>query len=306
MSEEGLKIQFPVLGWEQFLTARKGMLDEYDRARTKAQSHKVETYQGKVAEAQFRKWLKNFLPQRYGVASGQIISQGMKAHEKAPEFDVIIYDALNAPVLWINEDADTADQGRKMALPAEHVLGVLEVKSRLQSRTVVDAISHLSELMPLMKGEDNPSERYKLYLPRSFFCGIIFFELTREDSRDSSTLLRLTDSVGLKNFYGGIVLRASGHYSDASGRLQLLRAPDTVEDAFSVTAKKERIDLFSHASFSKSIPFYDINIQTMLIWSEMFFSQFAFDMVALLDGTYEHGRLSSFHGLGVPFGKRSA
>jgi hypothetical protein len=49
-------------GWKQFLTSRKKMLSAYDRAKETAKAHEVETHQGVVAEAQFRKWLSDFLP----------------------------------------------------------------------------------------------------------------------------------------------------------------------------------------------------------------------------------------------------
>ena len=68
--QEKLKIEFPSQGWKQILTARKEMLDAYDRAREQARAHEVETYHGRVAEAACRKWLGGFLPKRYGVTSG--------------------------------------------------------------------------------------------------------------------------------------------------------------------------------------------------------------------------------------------
>jgi hypothetical protein len=89
-----LQIEFPVQGWKQFLTSRKEMLDAYDRAREKAKSHEVEVFHGKVAEAELRKWLSSFLPKRYRVTSGYIVSLGLKSTEKTPHFDVIIYDQL--------------------------------------------------------------------------------------------------------------------------------------------------------------------------------------------------------------------
>ncbi|MBI4459393.1 MAG: hypothetical protein HY648_04975 [Acidobacteria bacterium] len=91
MSEEQkLKPQFPVQGWKQFLTYRKEMLDIYDSAREKAKSHPVETFHGFAAEAQFRKWLEDFLPKRYGVTSGYIVSPGFGETEKTRHFDVIL------------------------------------------------------------------------------------------------------------------------------------------------------------------------------------------------------------------------
>jgi hypothetical protein len=36
----------------------------------------------------------------------------------------------------------------------------------------------------------------------------------------------------------------------------------------------------------------------MLMWNEFHFSQFGFDLIARMQGTYEVGRISSFHGMG--------
>src|ERR1019366_2487940 len=121
-------------GWKQFLTSRKHMLDAFDDARTKAKAHEVETYQGEVAEAKFREWLSDFLPKRYGVTSGYIVTQRIGSVQTLPHFDVIIYDALNSPVLWIERHPDASRSGSSRAIPAEHVLGVLEVKSSLNSK----------------------------------------------------------------------------------------------------------------------------------------------------------------------------
>jgi hypothetical protein len=41
-------------GWQQFLTAKKEMLDAYDSAKKKGAKRKVQTLHGKVAEAEFR------------------------------------------------------------------------------------------------------------------------------------------------------------------------------------------------------------------------------------------------------------
>jgi len=72
-----LHIQIPNQGWKQFLTGRDEMLAAYDRARVHSSKRTVQTGHGNVAEAQFRKWLSEFLPKRYGVTSGFIISQGV-------------------------------------------------------------------------------------------------------------------------------------------------------------------------------------------------------------------------------------
>jgi hypothetical protein len=57
-------------GWRQLLTCKKELLDAFDRARQHSRAHEVETYHGIVAEAQFRNWLSDFLPKKYGVTAG--------------------------------------------------------------------------------------------------------------------------------------------------------------------------------------------------------------------------------------------
>ena len=120
-------LKIPTQGWRQILTPRKEMLDAFDKARDQAKSSEVETYHGKVAEAEFRKWLTGFLPKSFGVTSGYIISAGLCSQDKIPHFDVIIFDALQSPILWIENNPDSSDQGRSRAIPVEYVKAVLEV-----------------------------------------------------------------------------------------------------------------------------------------------------------------------------------
>jgi len=42
-----------------------------------------------------------------------------------------------------------------------------------------------------------------------------------------------------------------------------------------------------------------VHIGALLMWSESGFAQFAFDLVALLQGKYRSGYMSSFYGLGT-------
>ncbi len=161
------------------MTGRQEMLSAFDRVREQSKAHEVETFHGNVGEAECRKWLSGFLPKRYGVTSGYIASPGLPSTNKTPHFDVIIYDQLELPVLWIEGTPDASEQGRSLAIPVEHVYAVLEVKSSFTPATVKDAIEHFGDLRPLMKGPDSFDERYKLHLPPTFSCGMIFYELRR-------------------------------------------------------------------------------------------------------------------------------
>ncbi len=197
-----LKIEFPSQGWRQVLTARKKMLDAYDRARDQARSHAVETYHGNVAEAVVRNWLAGFLPKRYGVTSGYVVSPGMPSTERTPHFDVIIYDQIESPILWIEEDPDTSPHGRSLAIPVEHTRAVLEVKSSFSLKTVREATEHLEELLPLLQSCDLPTEPYKLSLPRTFCCGCVFFELRRDSANSDAALAAVVEGAKLRGYRG--------------------------------------------------------------------------------------------------------
>jgi len=287
MSEK-LKIEFPAQGWKQFLTSRKEILDAFDRAKQKAKAHEVETFHVNVAEAELRKWLSGFLPKRYGVTPGYIVSPGLKSSEKTPHFDVIIYDQLEAPVLWVEDTPDVSPQGRSLAIPVDYVRCVLEVKSTFSSSNVQDAMTHLKDLLPLMGGPDDPQERYKLHLPATFCCGLVFFDLNEEQQFSEAALAKLIAGVELR------ILRGHGHRKDVTGKMSLLRSETPIES----TIGKKKSSLLN-VGMTQSVKITDnLHFGAMLMWSEFHFSQFGFDLIAMMQGTYEVGRLSSFHGMG--------
>jgi hypothetical protein len=188
-----LQIKFPSQGWKQILTARKEILDAYDSAREKAKVHEVETFHGRVLEGESRKWLTAFLPKRYGVTSGYVVSSGIPSGVKAPHFDVIIYDQLDSPVLWTEENPDGSAQGQSRAIPVEYVCAVLEVKSNFSAVDTRAAIEHLRDLLPVMSGLDQADERYKIHLPPRFFCATVFAELRKEALRSDATLAAMIE-----------------------------------------------------------------------------------------------------------------
>jgi hypothetical protein len=289
-----LKIEFPAQGWKQFLTSRKEMLDAFDSARAKSRAHEVETFHGKVAEAELRKWLSSFLPRRYGVTPGYIVSPGLKSSQRTPHFDVIIYDQLESPVLWVEDSPDVSPQGRSLAIPVEHVRCVLEVKANLSSTTSGDAIDHLKDLLPLMGGPDEAGEKYKLHLPATFCCGLVFFDLKQEHQFSEAALSKLIAGIELRGFFGGVVLRGEGHQKDVTGKLSLLRSETPIES--SIGKSKQSL---LHFGMTESVKITDsLHFGAMLMWTEPNFSQFGFDVLAMMQGTYEVGRLSSFHGMG--------
>jgi hypothetical protein len=294
--QEKLNIQLPSQGWKQILTARTGMLNEYDRAREQARSHEVETYHGRVAESACRKWLGGFLPKRDGVTSGYVVSPGLGSGDKTPHFDVIIYDQLESPILWIEDNADTSSQGESRAIPVEHVRAILEVKSTFSAKTVRAALKHLRDLSPLLGHVDSPTDAYKLHLPPTFCCGLLFFELREVEAKSDESLSALIESNDIRGYVGGAILRAEGHTLPQTGRLCLAQLANPFEGTTALGTCQLDVGL------SASVPLAEnVHIATKLAWSESGFAEFAFDLVAMVQGTYEPGRLSSLYGIGGRF-----
>jgi hypothetical protein len=125
--------------------------------------------------------------------------------------------------LWVESNPDVTHQGASRAIPVEYVSAVIEVKARFNSKNVKEAIDHLADLLPLMSGTDAPEEPHKLHLSDLFCCGVVFFQLYKEDDRNRAALKSMVEGLSrsLHHFFGGIVLRAESHTSPNTGKLTL-------------------------------------------------------------------------------------
>lgn len=78
-------------------------------------------------------FLKTHLPKRYGVTKGEVITkEGLHSHA----IDIIIYDAINCPVLYAEKTS---------ILPIEGVYGIIEVKSSLSKSEFDDAAEKITK-----------------------------------------------------------------------------------------------------------------------------------------------------------------
>ena len=109
-----------------------------------ALSQPVPTHHGNVGEAAVRDWLTAFLPKRFGVTSGHIRKQGFADSHVTSHFDVIVYDQIEAPVLWIESNPDKSPGGLSRIIPAENVRAVIEVKASLSNESAKAAVAKLS------------------------------------------------------------------------------------------------------------------------------------------------------------------
>lgn len=271
------------------------MLARFDSAKNKDKKHKTETYHGKVAEAELRNWFRTFLPKRYGVTSGYVISPNLQGKEGFPHFDVIIYDQLESPILWTEENPDTTTQGSSTAIPVEYVRAVLEVKARWTADAAKKALVHLHDLDPLLQSIDDPSKPYKTHLSPNFFCGVIFFEICAEDEFSPSLLNKLVDP-NLRGYIGGIVLRGENLPLELAGKIELF----TTNQPQSTEIGKNKGSLIRQNTlpFSKSTQISENeHFGAMISWTGAAFSMWAFDILALLNGTYRKGFRSSMYGM---------
>jgi hypothetical protein len=97
---------------------------------------------GLIAENVFRKMLRETLPLRYGVARGKVINSKGKL---TGHLDVIIYDAMNYPALFI-------DDNHNQILPIEGVYVVIEVKSNTTKTSLAEAFQELSSVRTIHPG----------------------------------------------------------------------------------------------------------------------------------------------------------
>ncbi len=107
---------------------------------------------------------------------------------------------------------------------------------------------------------------------------------------DFAALDELTEAASLRGFYGGYILRIDTLGKYYSGKISLIKessdhAPNNTSLFFWSTSKSKKIE--------------NNYFKTQLFHSESHFSEFAFDIIALLKGTYHPNILSSFYGMGT-------
>jgi len=280
-------------GWEEFISSKEEMLAQYDRAKTKQLNRPIQVNAGRVAEAEFRKWLSNFLPKKYGVTSGYVISQGFTDEQKLLHYDVIIYDQLNSPILWVESNPDNSEQGSIRAIPAEYVHGILEVKSTMSMKSCKEAVKKLDELKPLLEKNDEDDIRYRKFFPPNFMMGIIFFELLKKDQKDIGMLDILMTKDFYKGYMSALVLRGEGLKTINSGMiLQLGGKGELLNDQ-----KHSDSLLVPPTPYSISIPIENEEyLTTLLYWAASMFSMYVFGMLGMMEGTNKSGMMASMHG----------
>jgi hypothetical protein len=277
-----------VQGWREFIAEKHDLLRAYSSAYEKAAGRPIKTIEpGRVAEGVFRNWLAGFLPARYGVTSGYIISPGFTDEVPIMHFDVIIYDRLESPVLWRENNPDLSEQGHSRPIPVEHVLAVLEVKSTLTKATALDAIDKLHQLDPLLAQIDDPDEYYPKYLSSKFVCGVVFF---KTDPSNRTSVLTPLIAPDLRGYFGGVVLSsATDPYCDEAAQIELTPCEDPLPET------NETV-LSSVIIFPPSREVAGQHFSVLSMWQPNSFAFFAYALLARLRGTFRPGFAPTGHG----------
>lgn len=291
-----LSKRYGTIGWQEFLRQKKDILNEYDSAKESNANRPVQTEHGNVAEASFRKWLREYLPKKYGITSGFIIPDVRSINYVLRHFDVIIFDVLNSPVLWGSNNPDKSDQGRSRAIPAEYVHAVLEVKATFNATSIKETMEKLQELSD-----------YRAYLPEHFVSGGIFFEV-REKGQSSCKMAEGLFREGIPGYFGGLILRAEGLDPNLTGYYVLHDSDKETIDTMPLVRDIGRLERNDQgqptltkqgdcldASNKDGVWHFDKGYSPIvnnvhLNWAYNSFPRFFIDLLERLQGTYDQNK----------------
>ncbi len=299
LSQNKNEISYGTIGWKEFHNNRKRILNDFDIAKGFTVSHPVKSNHGLVGEEIIRNWLSSFLPKKYGVTSGYIISDIICEKYQLKHFDILIYDSINAPVLWVEPPNNKIDQNAKMALPSKFVFAAMEIKSSLQVRSVNESLEKLHEL-----------DEFSITFPKNFSSWLIFFDLDPKQANNKKLLPSLLPENPIIGFRGGIILRCSIN-ENMSGLIRIFKSSSTSDKDKLILPIVKNIDDINisrsengelklppqvsamffdgpdkrwYGSKQFSSFFQRNNIGVGIDWSLNSFSRFAIDLLLALEG----------------------
>lgn len=293
--------RYGLFGWKEFHNTRREILSEFDRAKGYGVSRPVRTEHGNAGEAALRRWFSNYLPKKYGVTSGYIIPDIMATEYKLYHFDLLIYDEISSPILWINGDYDHSEQGKRRAIPAKHVRAAFEIKASLTSQSAREALSKLSEFNYLEN-----------HLPSIFSCGTLFLDLDATQVNNKTILPNLIPSNPIIGYWGGLILRCSLD-QEMTGLFELIPLSENNDEAKSleipIASNLDQLKIHRNADGNVTISEQGAGVMAFagpdgkwhfskqygpiiygklfglhLAWSYNTFAKFALDLLSRLEG----------------------
>jgi len=118
-----------------------------------------------------------------------------------------------------------------------------------------------------------------------------------DDASSELALGMMVNGISLRGFFGGIVLRGEGHTAPVTGWIALTQS----EKAIDLKLDGKPGHLLDWGSTKTVEVAEKVHIGGWIDWAEFYFAKFAFDLIAMIQGTYQPNRLSSLYGYGSSF-----
>ncbi|MFP4496781.1 MAG: DUF6602 domain-containing protein [Vulcanimicrobiota bacterium] len=274
-----------IAGWRWFVPRKSEMIQKFQELKGENSGKDAQI----IAENLFKEWLASFIPRRYNVDSGYIVSEKYKKGEY-PYFNILIYDQTEAPELW-----KTASDGKKFrVIPPEFVYAIFEVRPELTPETAMDTINKLKEVKPYLERIESVEETYKKYLPGKFFMGSVFFEIKREQEFNKEVLNNLNPRELLRGCFGSIVLSGENKDKDLTCWIE----QGIIDKDLKSRVGKNGKSIFENICYSDSYNYVeDKQIFVTSDWEYTQFAIFAVDIIHLLNNPFELARELELFGI---------
>lgn len=270
--------RFKHIGVDAFLTMRKKLLYDYEVAKDQTHDDAAKVEHGNVGESVVRNWLEEFLPKRFGVCKGYIITNNLDYSGPLEEWDIIIYDGLVSPILFTRDS--------KKAIPIEYVRGVIEVKSTLNNKSAKKAEQKLRKLHKFI-GE-NKSQTYPNFLTQLFIASMIFFEIGVKNLNQYrlslNSIAKIYQPDNKLPFMGSLILKSSKNPNHTGYLQAFISDTPTFKEPIFEMSTPFRYSEDKYGSFGSSG--FGVNS----------FTEYIFDLLSFLKGE-KTNKVSSFYGL---------
>lgn len=274
------------IGVDAFFAMRSQLLADFEVAKLRSSDDPVKVEHGNVGETQVRNWLKEFLPKKFGVCKGYIITSNLQYDGPLEEWDIIIFDELESPILFTKGQGNGGERTR--AIPIEYVRGVIEVKSNLNVESAKKATKKMKKLEKFI-GENN-SENYPTYLTNPFISSMIFLEVNIDKFTTYRKALNIISEINKEDkvpFIGALVLKSSKN-SEHSGYLQ-----GTIGDLKAINTLEQPVFEMSNIFQFKNEQYGCFG--STIGYTKNSFPDFTFDLLNYLNGK-KNNLKSSFYG----------
>ena len=209
------------VGADAILAERTKLLGLYDTAKAQVADDPVKVDHGNVAEDIFRRYLARFLPKKYGVAKGHILTRDLTYEGPMEEWDIIIYDVMECPVLFVRDESSSTP---RLGIPVQFVNAIVEVKAALTQASAHKVAEKLLKLERFKRPSESNSKERGDYLPWGFFSMAVFFETATASKNDYRKCLDKLQPLGIHKFtqFEQALILRSQNDAQASGIISSL------------------------------------------------------------------------------------